>query len=509
MSSESQNNSRIATNTVFLYIRMLLLMVVGLFTSRVILQTLGDSDYGLNNVVAGVVTMFTFLNATLSSSTQRFLNYELGTNNTDKLKKIFSTSLLLHVLLAIFVIFTAETVGLWFVCNKLNIPEGRYTAALWVYHNSIISAAFTILSLPYTACIIAHEKMNVYAYMSLLDAGLKLGIVYLLWISPMDKLILYSILFLIVHIVDFLVYFFYCIRKYDISRVSIRYYKCQFKEMISFTGWNVVGSLAGACNGQGLNILLNMFFGTTVNAARGIAYQVNNIIVQFARNFQVAANPQIVKNFAAGKFQETERLVYNSAKFSGLMLLLLTIPFYIEIETILKLWLGDYPEFTPVFVRIVLFQSLITAMTGPIVTLIQASGKLKAVALTAGNLLLLILPVCYVLLKGGCSASEMLMVSVLPYLFEPLIELYWMHHYTKFPIWNYYKKVYLIVFALGAIMFAIPYGVKIMCPIPNDIVRCVVVCSVSVICSVFVVFRFGLSKNMQNKLIHKLLKKEK
>lgn len=501
MATEAENNKRIAKNTAFLYIRMLLLMLVSLFTSRIILQTLGVSDFGLNNVVAGIVTMFSFFNVTLSAGTQRFLNFELGRENYNELRKIFSTSLFLHLMLALIVLLLAETIGLWFICNKLVIPEGRYNAALWVYHNSILSSVLTILSLPYTACIIAHEKMNIYALMSIMDAVLKLGIVYVLYIVPADKLIVYSCLFLLVHVIDLVVYIAYCLKKYNISHVLPCIHKDKINEMLSFTSWNVIGSLAGACNGQGINILLNIFCGTTVNAARAVAYQVNNIIIQFSRNFQIAANPQIVKNYASGKKQEVERLIYNSSKFTGFLLLLLTVPFYVEIDTILKLWLGVYPELTPMFVRIVLLQSLFTAMTQPIIALVNASGYLKNVALTTGTMLMLVLPISYLLFYIGLSPTIVLAVNVIPYILEPFTELFWMRHFIGFPISNFYKQVYAKVLPIGIAIIFITIGCKHVFFIEHNFFRLLYVCTVSTISSLVIIYVFGLSPQMRSYFI--------
>lgn len=322
MSDTSANNKRIAKNTLMLYIRMLFTMAVSLFTSRVVLNTLGVEDYGIQNVVGGVISMFTFINGGMVSSTQRYLNFEIVKGNADRLRSVFNTALQIHALIALVIIILGETVGLWFLLEKLVIPEERMTAAMWVYQCSIIACAVNILSVPYNADIIAHEKMSAFAYISILDVTLKLVIVYLLVVSPIDKLIAYAILTLLVQLLIRYVYTRYCNKHFQESFVEWRFNKPLFKEMLSFAGWSFLGNLAAILYTQGLNMMLNIFFGPVVNAARGIAVQVQSAVHQFVSGFQTALNPQITKNYASGDLEQMHSLMFRSARFSFLLLFL-------------------------------------------------------------------------------------------------------------------------------------------------------------------------------------------
>lgn len=504
MSLESHNNTRIAKNTILLYFRMLLTLLVGLYTSRVVLETLGISDYGLYNVVGGVVTMFTFLNGTLTSSTQRYLNFELGTGNVEKLKNVFSTALIQHIILIFIIVLLAETIGLWFVCNKLNIDVGRETAAFWVYQFSIITVCFQILQLPYMSAIIAHEKMGAFAYISIWDVTIKLVAVYIIQVIESDKLIMYAFFYLLIHITNVLIYIIYSRSHFSETKSKLNYDKPLFKEMLSFGGWNVIGFLASTCNNQGLNILFNLFFGTTINAARGIAFQVNGIVNQFASNFQMAVKPQVIKYYAENRYDEMTKLVYNSAKFSAILMLILSVPLAIEIEYILALWLGEYPAYTPNFIRIILFHSVIISMISPIIMVVHASGRLKAISVTAGLLNLSILPLNYLLLKLGCSPEIALSINVLASLVETFIELYWMKHYINFSVAGFYRNVYKPVFLCGLIMMIPPFLVYLYLPLLNDFLHFMCVCTTSLLTSVFVCYKFALDNDKRRVIKRKI-----
>ena len=504
MSDVSANNRRVAKNTIYLYFRMLLIFLVGLYTSRIVLSTLGISDYGLYNVVGGVVSIFAFLNATLSSSTQRFLTFELGTGDNLKLKRVFSTSLLIHILLIVFVLILAETVGLWFVKCKLNIEPGREVAALWVYQFSIIATCVQIFQLPFMSTLIAHEKMSIYAYISIIEVVAKLLIVYVLQVSSCDKLILYGFLYLIVIVLISTTYIVYCTKKFSEARISLKSERPLFKQMLSFSGWNLIGSVASVCNNQVINILFNLFFGTVVNAARGVAYQVYGMINQFASNFQVAVKPQVIKYYANGQMKEMKDLVFNSAKYSGFLLLFLSIPVFLEIDPLLSLWLGKYPDYTNTFVRIILCQMVITSMTGPLMMVVHASGYLKNVGITAGGMYLLVLPISYVCLKLGSTPIVPLIVYAIGTLIEPLLYLLWMNHYIGFPILDFYKEVYSKVLGLGLMMFIPALITHHYLTVDSNILRVLIVGCVSVICSGFVVLKWGIDESHRRAILTKL-----
>ena len=498
----ASDNKRIAKNTIMLYFRMLLTLVVGLYTARVVLNTLGASDYGLYSVVGGIITLFTFVNGTLATGTQRFLTFSLGQGDFKKLISIFSTASYLHLFLAIIILVLSEIVGLWLLYYKMQIPEGRIDAAFWVFQFSVWASMVAIIQVPFMSSIIAHEKMGIYAWVSIYDAIMKLLIVYLLQIVNADKLVLYAFLLLLVHISTSLIYIFYCTFNYKECRLFRNFDKSTFKEIASFSGWNIFGVSAVTLQGQGVNLLLNMFFGTIVNAARGIAFQVNGIIIQFVNNFQTAVNPQIVKLYASGQKDKMINLVIENSKIASYLLLLIAIPLFIEIEFVLTIWLGDYPEYTPVFLRIIIVQSLVQTISRPVVMAVHAVGKMKEVNLTSGLALLLILPVTYILLKLGVDPVTVFIVNVIPWFFETFFELYYENKFIGFPIWGFYKRVYGIVFPLAIMMFSFPYIAHIFLPYSGWI-RFLIVCIISLLSSGFIIFYLGISVQMRETVIKK------
>lgn len=401
MASLESNNKRIAKNTILLYLRMLLTIVVGLYTSRVVLNTLGVSDYGVYNVVGGIVAMLSFLNSALTAASQRFISFELGRGDKDKLKTIFCTSVTIHAVLALIIFIIAETVGLWFVNTHLNIEPARMTAANWVYQCSILTFMLTIVSVPYNSCIVAHEHMNAFAYVSILEVILKLLIVYLLLVINYDKLITYGILVLCVAFIIRLIYGLYCKKHFEECTYHFTFDKTLFKEMFSFAGWSVVGNLGFSFKDQVANVILNIFFGTVVNAARGVALQVNGIISGFSSNFIMALNPQITKQYATGNTQNSMNLVYAGCRYSFYLLALVSIPIIINMDYILKLWLYKVPEYTSEFLRLALVAALINSIAQPLVTALQATGKIKVFQISICIVMLLELPLSYMILYFG------------------------------------------------------------------------------------------------------------
>lgn len=496
------SNKRIAQNTLYMYFRMLITMAVGLYTSRVVLATLGASDYGLYNVVGGIVVVLASINGTLATGTQRFLSYALGENNEEKIKSVFSTAVLLHLLFAGILLIIAETAGLWFLNTKMNIPDGRETAAFWVYQFSIVATVIQIIQVPYMSAIIAHEKMSVYAYMSIFDAVAKLLIVFLIQVSSFDKLILYAALICVVGATSALMYNLYCRYKFPECKLHPKMDKAFFKEMAVFSGWNIFGCVAVPLQTQGLNILLNIFFNTIVNAARGIAVQINTIILHFVNNFQTAVNPQIVKLYAANKKDEMIHLVINNSKFAGFLYLFIAVPLFVEIEFVLDIWLGEYPEFTIPFVRIILIQSLIQTLTRPVVMVVHAVGKMKGPNLTAGIALLLAVPLTYVLLKVGLDPVTVFAINLAPWVLETFFELYFENKYIGFPIWGFYKKVYLVVFPIALLLVSVPYLAHVYLPMEGW-GRFLIVCIISVITSVVTIYYLGLSKHLREMVLEK------
>lgn len=411
--SQSSDNRRIAHNTLVLYLRMLLLMAISLYTSRVVLATLGIEDYGISNVVGGIVTMFTFINGSMSSATQRYITFALGHGDEGRLSRVFSTSLQIHVVIAILIVLLGESVGLWFLFHKMQIPPGRMNAAFWVLQCSLLGAAVGVASVPYNAAIVAHERMSAFAYISVVEAVLKLAVVGLLVVSPLDKLILQAVLLLVVQVVIRFCYTHYCHRHFSETHYQGVWDRSLFREMTGFAGWSMFGNLASVLFGQGLNMLLNVFFGPVVNAARGVAVQVQGAVTQFVGNFQMALNPQITKTYAHGDLQEMHQLIFRSARFSFYLLFLLSLPVLLETRFILSVWLEDVPPHTVTFLRIMICTSLIYTLSNPLIVANQATGQVKRYQMVCGTILLLILPVSYVCLRLGCPAYSVFLVHFL------------------------------------------------------------------------------------------------
>ena len=460
MSDTSSANKRIAKNTLVLYVRMLFTMGISLFTSRVILQTLGVEDYGISSVVGGVISMFTFINAAMVSSTQRYLNFELVRGDANQLRSVFSTSLQIHALIALAIIVLSETVGLWFLNEKLVIPEARMTAAMWVYQCSILSCAVSIMSTPYNAVIVAHEKMSAFAYISILDVSLKLLVVYLLVVLPFDKLIILSILTLLVQLFIRYIYTLYCHRHFPESYFQFRFNKTLFKEMFGFAGWSFWGNLAAILYTQGLNMMLNIFFGPIVNAARGIAVQVQSAVQQFVGGFQTALNPQITKNYASNNLPQMHSLMFRSARFSFLLLFFLSLPVLMETNFILTLWLKTVPDDAVIFTQIMICISLIYTTANPCVIANQATGKVKIYQMVVGGILLLILPISYVVLKLGAPAYSVFIVHFCIESVAQFSRMYMLRNLIHLPLWQYMKNIYIPIVSTVAIAIILPLVVR-------------------------------------------------
>ena len=460
MSDTSSANKRIAKNTLVLYVRMLFTMGISLFTSRVILQTLGVEDYGISSVVGGVISMFTFINAAMVSSTQRYLNFELVRGDANQLRSVFSTSLQIHALIALAIIVLSETVGLWFLNEKLVIPEARMTAAMWVYQCSILSCAVSIMSTPYNAVIVAHEKMSAFAYISILDVSLKLLVVYLLVVLPFDKLIILAILNLLVQLFIRYIYTLYCHRHFPESYFQFWFNKTLFKEMFGFAGWSFWGNLAAILYTQGLNMMLNIFFGPIVNAARGIAVQVQSAVQQFVGGFQTALNPQITKNYASNNLPQMHSLMFRSARFSFLLLFFLSLPVLMETNFILTLWLKTVPDDAVIFTQIMICISLIYTTANPCVIANQATGKVKIYQMVVGGILLLILPISYVVLKLGAPAYSVFIVHFCIESLAQFSRMYMLRKLIHLPLWQYMKNIYIPIVSTVVIAIILPLVVR-------------------------------------------------
>jgi O-antigen/teichoic acid export membrane protein len=387
-------------------------MVVSLYTSRVVLNTLGVEDYGTYNVVGGAVAMFGFFNGAMSSATQRFLTFDIGRKDHVQLRKTFNATQIIHICIAILIFILAETIGLWFVNNELNLPEGRMEAARWVFHFSVLSFMVTVIQAPYNALIIARERMSVFAYISILDVSLKLFIVFMLtWIS-FDKLKLYGILIFVISFIVAVIYRIYTRRYFEETKFLIVKDKYLYKTLISYSVWNLFGAISLVVKAQGLSIMLNIFFGTVINAALGVANQVSGTVASFVGNFQMASNPQITKSYAAHDKGYMTNLVIRTSKFSFFLLFILTLPIILEIDYILKLWLKLVPDYTAIFTILILINALIDTVSGPLMAAMAATGKIKVYQLVVGGLSILILPVTYLFFKFGYPPESTFIVSI-------------------------------------------------------------------------------------------------
>ena len=456
MTNASANNKRIAKNTLLLYFRMFVMMLVSLYTSRVVLNALGVEDFGIYNIVGGVVVMMGVFNSSMSAATLRFITYELGRGDAIRLKQMFSITMTIYMLYALAFVFVAEIVGLWLLNTHLTIPENRMAAANWVFQFSIISAVASLLYNPYNAVIIAHEKMNIYAYISLLEAFLKLGVALLILTFEENRLFCYGFFIMWSSLLVTLAYVVYCVKHYKEASYSFYWDGGRFKQVLSFSGWNMFGAVANLAKGQGLNVLLNVFFNPAVNASRGIAYQVNNVVTQFFNNFYTAVRPQIVKYYAQNDIDNMLKLVFSSSRMLFFLMLLISLPILIETPFIIQLWLGQTPEYVIPFTRLIILITAIDGMSQPIMTMVQATGKIRCYQFAMGISLLMILPLSYILLRSGYSAVSVFYVSLFVSAFCFFLRLFIVRRLIRFSIRQYLRNVLLRCLLCGSLALIAP-----------------------------------------------------
>lgn len=491
------NTTRIAKNTVILYFRMLFLMLIGLYTSRIILKTLGVADYGTYNLVGGVVSMFTILTSSLSSAISRFITFELGKGNVDRLKRVFCTAVNVQVILGLIVIFFTETIGVWFLNTHLQIPSDRMVAANWVLQCAIASFVLGLLMVPYNATLIAHENMNIFAYISILEAVLKLAIVFALYISPYDKLITYAVLLFTVSCLIRWIYAFYCKRHYEECIYHYVYDKPLMKEMTGFAGWNFLGDGSWILNNYGVNILLNIFFGPVIglvlNAARGIATQVDHIVQSFVNNFMTALKPQITKSYAAGNLEYMHKLIFAGAKYSFFLMMFFAIPICLETELILKLWLDVVPDYAVVFVQLTLLSSMCVVIGNTLITSVFATGKIRNYELVMGLMALSNFPITWIAFKMGASPVAAYIIYFCVYFTMIFVRLYMVKDLIQMSAWMYVREVFLRVLVVGVISLAIPLLITLLQE--ESVVRLSVVFVVSVFCSLVSIVSLGMKRD--------------
>ena len=502
MSKDSAKSKRIAKNTLVLYMRMLFLMAITLYTSRVILQALGVEDFGVYNVVGGFVALFGILSKSLSSAASRFFNFEMGTGNFDKLSRVFSTTFIIHVILAVTIALVSEIVGVWYVNEKMVIDMNRLYAANWVFQFSVLSFCFNLVTVPFHAAIIAHERMGVFAYISIFEGIAKLLICYLIMISPFDRLIFYGVLMFIVHFTVCLMNQLYC--KYHFSECRLRfvYDKPLLKEIFGFASWNMIGSSSVILRNQGGNILINLFAGPVVNAARAVANQVLNAVHGFVDNFYMALKPQITQSYASGNWDYMMTLIYKGSRLSYYMLLVLCLPILLNTDFLLHLWLKNVPDHSVLFVQLTLVFTMIESISQPLITAQLATGKIRNYQLVVGGLQIMNLPVSYVLLKMGGVPETILYVAIFFSVCCLVARLFMLRTGIRLNVMEFIYRVLWNAMFVSLISAIIP--LLLLSSMKNSIISFLIISVTSVICSIISIFYIGCDKTEREFVFSKI-----
>lgn len=494
------DNKRIAKNTIFLYFRMILVMGIHLYTSRVVLRNLGVEDYGIYNVVGGIVTMFTFLAGSLGSATSRYLTFELGRKDFDRLKKLFNISLLIHIAIGIIIVILAETIGVWFFYEKMVLPEDRLDAAMWVYQVSIITTLVSLTQVPYNATIIAHENMKVYAWEGIVEVFVQLLIVISLAHAPFDKLIYFAWMIFFLKVGVSIFYRIYCTKRYAESRLRFYRDKALYRELFGYAGSDLIGSISVLAQGQGLNLLLNLYFGPVVNAARAIAYQVQGAISQFSNNFMTAVRPQIIKLYAEGKPKEMMELAENSSCFSFYLLWVISYPLMLESDYVLSLWLGEYPEHTTTFLKLVMMLCLIQSLKTPRSTVYHATGHLKFTNIVVGSILCCAFPLAYLFLEIGLSAESVFWAANICMIISEFVSVFILKRYVSYSATKYLVNVHgrcaLVVLLSGLVPFLLYKQFM-----EQSFLRLVLTCIITTLSICIVVCSIGMKQNVKKKVL--------
>ncbi|MBO7293902.1 MAG: lipopolysaccharide biosynthesis protein [Bacteroidaceae bacterium] len=501
MSDQSTNNKRIAKNSLLLYVRMLFIMGVTLFTSRVILQALGVEDYGIYNVVGGFVSMFALISNSMTAAIGRFITFELGKGEKSNIGAVFSTSVIIQMTIAMIVVLLSEAIGVWFLNTQMTIPADRIYAANWVFQLSIITFAINLISVPYNATIIAHEHMGAFAYISSLDAVLKLLVAYLIFKSPIDKLIYYATLMCMLSILIRFIYTLYCRKHFQDCKLQWKLDRPLIKEIFGFAGWNFIGAGSGILRDQGVNVLLNIFCGPIVNAARGIAMQVNSAVQHFATSFTTALNPQITKSYAGGDKEYSFKLVFQGSKLAYLLLYIVSLPIIIEAPTILSLWLGEVPEYTIAFVRLVIIYGLTEGISYPLITLMLATGNIRNYQILVGGAQMLNFPLSYLLLKFGASPEYTFVVSIAVAFVCLFLRLIMLKRMIELPVIRFMRSVVLKVIIVSLTSFPLPLLSALY--LETSITRVLVTTSVSIVSVMFFALFFGCSPKERTFIVEK------
>ena len=505
MTEHSSNNKRIAKNTLLLYIRMMFTMAVALFTSRVVLNALGISDFGIYNVVGGFIAMFTVLSGSFSNAITRFITFELGKKDSQRLNAVFCTGVNIRLIMSVVIVIAAEIIGLGFLNYHMSIPDDRLNAAHWVLQCAIGAFVLNLISVPFNAEIIAHEEMGAYAVISIVNAVLQLIIAYMLYLSPLDKLKTYAVLYLVVAFIIRIIYGIYCRRKFEECTYYLLLDKDLFSEMGKFAGWNFLGSSAFMLNTQGVNMLMNIYFGVAANAARGIAVQVDSAVKSFANSFTTAINPQITKSYSAGELDYMYQLVCRGAKFSAFLFLFIAVPIVLETPTILKIWLKTVPEYTIVFVRLIVFSSFVDSLLGnSFWTAIMATGKIKGYQIVIAIVGVMVFPFSWLCFEFGCGPESTYIVYIIIYCIALLVRLYFMKVLLYMPLSYFFRDVLGRVAGVMLLTFIIP--LPLLFVLDSGWIRLSVVCLCSLLVTSTVVYTIGLTQSEKVTITSKLKK---
>ncbi len=507
MSDRSSHNKRIAKNTLFLYLRMGLVLVVSLFSTRVVLQALDIEDYGINNVVSGFVTMFAFLNTSMSNGVQRFYNFSLGRKNGYSIKDVYNTALQIQAILAVTLLVPLETFGMWYIHTQMVIPIDRFAAAQWVFQFSVLSLVLLVLQIPYSAAIMAYEKMDYYAYLSIFDVLAKLGIAYIIKYTTFDKLILYGALNMLVSLICFFLYYGYAKFHFQDLKSDFIIRKQLFKPMLYFSGWNGFGSFAYMIKSQGLNMLLNVFFGPVVNAARGVSNMAMSAIQGFQSNIVIAFRPQLIQSYATGDNERVLKLFYNLSKVSFILLAMLSIPVIIEIEYILHLWLGDtIPDYTIPFTILVLVNMVISSLNTPVSQVVHATGKMKNYQIGTCLMVCSILPVSWVFLKLGFDPVAVYWVSLIITIINQFVCNLLLKKVYPYSLKEYCRKVIIPCVAFVILVPLLPLAITMIFPV--SFLRLLLTGAISVLISITVSYILVLDKSERTMLLNFIKRKD-
>ena len=505
---QQTNNQKLAKNTVFLYIRMIVVMLITFFTTRILLSTLGIEDFGIYNVVCGFVTMFSFLNTSMANGVQRFYSFAIGKNDPKSISKIFTLAAIIQLIIAIIIIVIVETVGIWYLYNKMNISANRVFAAFWVFQNALLSLFFVILTVPYNGAVMAYEKMNFYAIVSIIDAILKLVVVFILPYCGIDKLICYGLLISVISILDFLFNFFYCKRHFPQIKFVRHIDRDLLPSMISFSGWNIFGSLAHMGKIQGVNLVLNAFWGTVVNTAFGISAQISNAVSSLTAGFVTALRPQMIKSFAAGDHKSTMSLLYSASKLTFFLILIIAVHIFEEISSILDFWLGvgKYPEMTIVFCKLTILTVLFDSFATPLSIIVHASGKMRTFQIVCSLVIISVVPLSYIVAKLWNDAVIVISIGLFTTILAQLVRLLLIKNIIKFSIISYCVKVFIpttIVFLLSCIAALLVNRISIE---NLEFWGVLMKIGLNVIVCFIVIYIIGLSKTEKN-LVKSFIKK--